>query len=145
MLSILPLIMQTGKFRPRPCSRFSSNKINAIIKLFFQPVSQGEQLLKFVKLSIAQVEHTAQLAQLALTDDEKELFREQLSCILEYAERLQQLDTEAIPPNVTVLPVENVMREDEIQTSLSLADVLANAPAAEQTYFRVPVVLEGEG
>jgi aspartyl-tRNA(Asn)/glutamyl-tRNA(Gln) amidotransferase subunit C len=98
-----------------------------------------------VKLSLAQVEHTAQLAQLALTHDEKELFREQLSCILDYAERLQQLDTEAISPKVTVLPVENVMREDKVRPSLPLTDVLANAHAAEQNCFRVPVVLEGEG
>ena len=98
-----------------------------------------------MKLSLAQVEHVARLAQLTLSDQEKELFREQLSSILEYAQRLQQLDTSTIPPTATVLPLENVMRDDQVRPSLPLADVLANAPDTEDGYFRVPVVLEGEG
>ncbi len=98
-----------------------------------------------MKLSAEAVEHVAELAQLALSDQEKDLFREQLSSILEYAERLQQLDTAAIPPTATVLPLENVMRDDEVEPSLPLADVLANAPREEDGCFRVPVVLESDG
>ena len=97
-----------------------------------------------MKLSLTQVEHVAKLAQLALTDQEKELFREQLSSILQYAERLQELDTGDIPPTASVLPLESVMRDDEVQPSLPLADVLTNAPAVGNNCFRVPVVLEGE-
>jgi aspartyl-tRNA(Asn)/glutamyl-tRNA(Gln) amidotransferase subunit C len=97
-----------------------------------------------VKLSLAQVEHVAQLARLALSDEEKELFREQLSAILEYAERLQTLDTDEIPPTATVLPLENIMRDDEVRPSLPLEDVLANAPDVEDGCFRVPVVLESD-
>jgi aspartyl-tRNA(Asn)/glutamyl-tRNA(Gln) amidotransferase subunit C len=97
-----------------------------------------------MKLSLAQVEHVAKLAQLALTDQEKELFREQLSSILQYAERLQEVNTSDIPPTATVLHLENVMRDDKVQPSLPLTDVLANAPAVENDCFRVPVVLEGE-
>jgi aspartyl-tRNA(Asn)/glutamyl-tRNA(Gln) amidotransferase subunit C len=98
-----------------------------------------------MRLSLAQVEHVAQLAQLGLTAEEKELFADQLSSILEYAERLQELDTSHIPPTATVLPLENVMREDKVQPSLPLDDVLANAPVVEDSCFQVPVVLEGEG
>jgi aspartyl-tRNA(Asn)/glutamyl-tRNA(Gln) amidotransferase subunit C len=98
-----------------------------------------------MRLSLAQVEHVAQLAQLTLSDQEKELFCEQLSSILEYAQRLQELDTSAIPPTATVLPLENVMRDDQIRPSLPLEDALANAPDTENDYFRVPVILEGEG
>jgi aspartyl-tRNA(Asn)/glutamyl-tRNA(Gln) amidotransferase subunit C len=97
-----------------------------------------------MKLSPAEVEHVAKLAQLALDDEEKELFREQLSSILAYAERLQELDTEAIPPTATVLALQNVVRDDEVQPSLPLTDVLANAPDTEGDCFRVPVVLERE-
>jgi len=86
----------------------------------------------------------AQLAQLALSEQEKELFREQLSSILAYAGRLQELDTAAISPTATVLPLQNVMRPDEVQPSLPVRDVLANAPAVEGHCFRVPVILEGE-
>jgi aspartyl-tRNA(Asn)/glutamyl-tRNA(Gln) amidotransferase subunit C len=98
-----------------------------------------------MKLSLAQVEQVAKLAQLTLSDQEKELYREQLSSILEYAQRLQQVDTSAIPPTATVLPLENVMRDDEVHPSLPVADALANAPDAEDGLFRVPVVLEGDG
>jgi aspartyl-tRNA(Asn)/glutamyl-tRNA(Gln) amidotransferase subunit C len=97
-----------------------------------------------MKLKPAEVEHVAHLARLALTEGEKDRFGEQLSSILEYAERLQELDTDAIPATATVLPLTNVMREDEVQPSLSRADVLANAPAVEADFFRVPLVLEGE-
>jgi aspartyl-tRNA(Asn)/glutamyl-tRNA(Gln) amidotransferase subunit C len=103
------------------------------------------EAISAVKLSSEAVEHVAELAQLALSDQEKDLFREQLSTILAYAERLRQLDTESIPPTATVLPLENVMREDEIEPSLSLADVMANAPRTEDDCFRVPVVLESDG
>lgn len=97
-----------------------------------------------MKLSPATVEHVAELAQLSLNEEEKELFRGQLSSILAYAERLQELDTEGIPPTATVLALQNVMRDDEVRPSLSLADVLANAPDVEADCFRVPVVLETE-
>jgi aspartyl-tRNA(Asn)/glutamyl-tRNA(Gln) amidotransferase subunit C len=95
-----------------------------------------------MKLSRAEVEHIAELAKLGLSDEEKETFREQLSAILEYAERLQQLDTEAIPPTATVLPVHSVLRPDEVTPSLSPDDALANAPATEEGCFKVQAILE---
>ena len=66
-----------------------------------------------MKLSREQVEHIAQLGRLALTEEEASLYQEQLSAILEYFERLQELDTEAIPPTASALPLRSVMREDE--------------------------------
>jgi aspartyl-tRNA(Asn)/glutamyl-tRNA(Gln) amidotransferase subunit C len=59
-------------------------------------------------------------------------------------ERLQQLDTEAIPPTAQVVELHNVMREDEIVPSLSVEDVLANAPAREGDFFLVPAIQEAE-
>jgi aspartyl-tRNA(Asn)/glutamyl-tRNA(Gln) amidotransferase subunit C len=91
------------------------------------------------------VEHVANLARLALTEEEKELFREQLSSILAYAQRLQSLDTDDIPPTATVLPLQNILRDDEVQPSLARDDALANAPDREGAFFRVPVILEDEG
>jgi aspartyl-tRNA(Asn)/glutamyl-tRNA(Gln) amidotransferase subunit C len=95
-----------------------------------------------MKLSLAQVEHIAGLAKLSLSDDEKALYQEQLSAILEYAGRLQAVDTSAIPPTATVLPLRNVMRADEPRDSMSRDDVLANAPQVEAESFRVQAVLE---
>ena len=94
------------------------------------------------KLSRVEVEHIAELAKLSLTDEEKEKLGEQLSAILEYAEVLQCLDTEAIPPTATVLPLRNVMAADKVRLSFSREDVLANAPEAENGYVRVQAILE---
>lgn len=94
-----------------------------------------------MKLSLEQVEHIAELAKLALTDEEKEDYREKLSAILDYADRLQQLDTDAIPPTASVLPLKNVMREDTVRPSLSVEEVLANAPHVEDNCFRVKAIL----
>ncbi|RLC62098.1 MAG: Asp-tRNA(Asn)/Glu-tRNA(Gln) amidotransferase GatCAB subunit C [Chloroflexota bacterium] len=95
-----------------------------------------------MKLSREEVEHIAELAKVGLTDEEKTLFQEQLSAILEYAEMLQEIDTTTIPPTATVLPLRNVMRPDEVRPSLPREDVLANAPQSEDGYFRVKAILE---
>ena len=93
-------------------------------------------------LTLAEVEHIAELARLSLSEDEKALYQEQLSAILEYAERLQALDTSAIPPTTTVLPLRSVMRADEPRDSMSRDDVLANAPQVEAESFRVQAVMD---
>lgn len=93
-------------------------------------------------LSLEDVEHIAGLAKLSLTAEEKERFREQLSAILDYAAMLNRLDTSAILPTATVLPLRNVMREDRAAPSLPLDDVLANAPDQADGMFRVRAILE---
>jgi aspartyl-tRNA(Asn)/glutamyl-tRNA(Gln) amidotransferase subunit C len=97
-----------------------------------------------VKIDRDMVEHIANLAKLELTDDEIELYAEQLSAILEYAERLQTLDTDAIPPTASVLPVRNVLRPDAVRPSLTRDEVLANAADSADGQFRVEAVLEDE-
>jgi len=94
------------------------------------------------KLSRAEVEHIAELAKLGLTEEEKDRFSEQLSAILEYAEILQQLDTDAIPPTAQVIDLQNVMREDVVTPSLSQEEAVANAPAKEAGHFKVLPILE---
>lgn len=93
-------------------------------------------------LTPQEVEHIARLARLALTDEEKKRFRQQLSEILEYAARLQALDTGDILPTFSVLPSQNVLRADEIQRSLDTEDILRNAAKTEDHQFRVPPVLD---
>lgn len=95
-----------------------------------------------MKLTLEQVEHIAQLARLTLSAEEKALYQEQLSAILEYFETLQELDTAAISPTATVLPLRSVMREDEVRPSMDREDILANAPEAADGCFEVPAVLE---
>ncbi|GAB4467302.1 MAG: Asp-tRNA(Asn)/Glu-tRNA(Gln) amidotransferase subunit GatC [Anaerolineae bacterium] len=93
-------------------------------------------------LSLEQVEHIAELARLGLTDEEKARFREQLSAILDYAARLQTLDTDAIPPTAAVLPLRTVLREDVERPGLSPRELLANTQHQEQDMFRVDAVLD---
>ncbi len=95
-------------------------------------------------LSRAQVQHIAELARLELTDEEIDRMQQQLSAILDYAARLQELDTAAIPPTASVVPLNNIMREDEIRPSLPREAVLANAPDTDPTgeFFRVRAILK---
>ncbi|NLG50339.1 MAG: Asp-tRNA(Asn)/Glu-tRNA(Gln) amidotransferase subunit GatC [Chloroflexi bacterium] len=95
-----------------------------------------------VKLSREQVLHIAELAKLELTEAEVELFAGQLSDILEYAEKLNRLDTEAIPPTAQVIDQRNVTRPDTVRPSLPPDQVLANAPQRQDDYFEVKQILD---
>lgn len=97
-----------------------------------------------MSLTHAQVSHIADLAKLELTDIEIERMTQQLAAILEYAERLNELDTDAIPPTASVIPNQNVMRADVVTPSLTHEQVLQNAPDtdAAHEFFRVRAILE---
>lgn len=88
------------------------------------------------------VQHVAKLARLNLSAEEEQMFTEQLNAILQYAEKLNELDTDGIEPTTHVLPVSNVMREDVKRESLPIEKVMLNAPEEEDGQFKVPAVLE---
>lgn len=94
-------------------------------------------------LTIADVERIAALAQLELTDEEKQLFTRQLADILSYAEQLQTVDTAGVPATAHVNAAPRSERDDEPRPSLPTAEALANAPdaAPEAGLFRVPRVI----
>lgn len=96
-------------------------------------------------LDRSQVEHLAALARIGLTEEEVEMFREQLSHILEQFEVLSQLDDagiEATDQNSPEAPSPLSMRDDVPEASLDSEDVLSNAPRREGDFFRVKAVLE---
>ena len=95
-----------------------------------------------VRLTTDEVRHVAELAKLRLTEAEIEQYAGQLSAILEYAERLQEVDTSSVPPTPYILPLVNVMRDDVAEPSLSNQEALANAPDSEDGFFRVRAVFE---
>lgn len=97
-----------------------------------------------MKLTREQVMQIADLAKLDLTDAEIDLYADQLSAVLNYADRLSALNTDDIPPTATVLPIRSVMRADEVRPSLTPEQVTRNAPDAIENQFRVDVVLEDE-
>lgn len=88
------------------------------------------------------VEYVADLARLALNDEEKSLFVEQLGQILEYAEALSEVPTDGVEPTAHAVPVQNVLRDDEDRPSWPKEQILANAPHEQDGYFRVPRILE---
>jgi aspartyl-tRNA(Asn)/glutamyl-tRNA(Gln) amidotransferase subunit C len=93
-------------------------------------------------LTLEEVEHIAHLARLKLTEEEKRKFQEQLSQILDYAARLQGVETEGIPPTASVLPPRSVLRVDEARQGLSREELLKNAPQVEDDQFQVPAIFD---
>ncbi|MBA4495531.1 Asp-tRNA(Asn)/Glu-tRNA(Gln) amidotransferase subunit GatC [Paenactinomyces guangxiensis] len=93
-------------------------------------------------ISKEQVRKVAGLARLKLTDQEADQFTGQLNDILGFAEKLNELDTENVEPTSHVLPMANVLREDEVGPSIPREKALANAPDQKEGMFRVPPVFE---
>ena len=90
----------------------------------------------------AEVEAVAELARLELSEDEIELYGEQLNAILGYIDQLSEVDTSDVPPTASVLPLKNVLRDDTTRAPLPPADVTANASDAEANQFRERAVLD---
>ena len=93
------------------------------------------------RITSADVAHVAKLARLELSEEELELFTEQLGAVLDHAEDVEALDTEGVPPTAHPLPLANVLRDDVARPSLDRAEVLSQAPAVEDDRFKVPPVL----
>lgn len=95
-----------------------------------------------MQLTTEEVRHVAELAKLALTEEEIVQYTQQLSAILDYATLLQGVDTSAVPPTPHILPLTNIMRADEPTPCLTNAEALANAPDSVDGFFRVRAVFE---
>ncbi len=95
-------------------------------------------------LTREQAAHIAELAKLLLGEQELDKMARQLSDILDYAARLDELDTSAIAPTASVIPNQNIMRPDVVTPSLTREEALANAPDTDdrREYIRVRAILE---
>ena len=94
-------------------------------------------------LSAEDVRAIADLARLELSEADVIAYQQQLSEILDYFQKLQELDTSHIDPMASALPLSNVMRADEAGPALPLDEVIANAPDSDGEQFRVRAVLDG--
>ena len=94
------------------------------------------------KIDAEQVRKVAKLARLQLSEAEIEEFTGQLGAILEYVAKMGELDTADIEPLAHCLPLSNVFRADEVRGSLGTEGTLANAPARDDPFFKVPKILE---
>ncbi len=91
------------------------------------------------------VRHVALLSRLSLSDKELEAQSRQLTSILSYISKLNEINTDAVSPTSHPLTsLKNVFRKDDLKPSLSTDDALKNAPAREGDFFRVPQVIEGK-
>lgn len=94
------------------------------------------------KITIAEVEHVANLARLVFNEAEKEKLAQQLAGILDYIEQLNELDTESVEPTSHAIPMKNVVRPDVASPSLTQDEALANAPSNVDGLFEVPKIVE---
>ena len=88
------------------------------------------------------LDHLAQLAQLKLTSPEKKRLGKELAEILKYVEQLNKVKTKKIKPTSQTTGLENVFRDDKPTPSLTTKEVLRNAPAKHNGFFKVKAVLE---
>lgn len=95
-----------------------------------------------MKITIETVEHVANLARLYLSEEEKKEMANTLSSILDYMDKLNELDTTNVPPTAHIIPIKNVFREDVVKESLPREEVLKNAPEKERGFFKVPRIIE---
>jgi aspartyl-tRNA(Asn)/glutamyl-tRNA(Gln) amidotransferase subunit C len=90
------------------------------------------------------IAHVARLARLGLDARELDIYRRQLSVILEHAARVQEVATADLEPTAHPLGITNAFREDQVRPSLDRDEVLAQAPESRDGYFVVPPALEAE-
>ena len=95
-----------------------------------------------MSISKKDVEHVAKLARLGLSEDEKDKLTKQLNDILTYAEKINKLNTDNVPPTSHSIPMQNVFRNDEVKPCENTPDIVANGPQTQETTFRVPKMLE---
>jgi aspartyl-tRNA(Asn)/glutamyl-tRNA(Gln) amidotransferase subunit C len=93
-------------------------------------------------LTLDEVRHIARLARLRLTPDEERRYADQLSAILDYADRLKRVDTSAVPPTSAVQGFAAPLRPDTPRPPLARERALANAPSVQDGMFLVPPVLD---
>ena len=94
------------------------------------------------KIDQAQARKVTKLSRLELNEAEVEEFTGQLSAILDYVEKMNELDTTNVEPLAHCLPISNVLRQDRAKESLGTEKTLSNAPQRDGEFFKVPKILD---
>ena len=95
-----------------------------------------------MELTREQIDHVAHLARIELSDAERELFGAQLASVLAYMDKLNELDTSAVPALECVMGLRNVFREDIERPSTPREAITANAPAKTHGCYLVPKIID---
>jgi aspartyl-tRNA(Asn)/glutamyl-tRNA(Gln) amidotransferase subunit C len=94
------------------------------------------------KITLEQVRHVARLARLELSAEEEERLRRDMDEMLAYVDKLNELDTTNVVPTAQVGEAGTPMREDAVTNRPAPTDMLANAPARERGFFKVPKIID---
>jgi len=95
-----------------------------------------------MKINGELVDYIANLARIELTEQEKQVYRGQLEAILDYIDKLNELDTTGVEPMVHTLSLQNVFRNDAVRPSLPREAALRNAPERSEDSYKVPAILD---
>ncbi len=95
-----------------------------------------------MSVSIEEVKYIAKLAKLEFNEKELEQMSLELSKILDYMAKLNELDTSNIEPLAYPHEINNVFREDKLKSSISNKEALKNAPDKTESFFKVPKVIK---
>lgn len=97
-----------------------------------------------MEISDSLVDHIANLAKLEFNDSEKEAIRQDMSKIVNFMSKLNEIDTENVEPLMFMSHEINVLREDIPAVTVTKEEALKNAPKKDSDYFRIPKVLHGK-
>jgi aspartyl-tRNA(Asn)/glutamyl-tRNA(Gln) amidotransferase subunit C len=95
-----------------------------------------------LKLTKDAIEHIAELARLDFIENEKEELAFEMEKIISHFDKLDEVDTSYVKATEHVIPLKNVFREDEVESSFNREEMLKNAPEKEGGCFKVPKILE---
>ena len=94
------------------------------------------------EISLDEVKKIAKLSRLKITDEEAEKFSSQLTDILKYAEKINEINTDNIPPTSHSIDIKNALRADTVKPSYSRESIMRNAPEPENGFYKVPKIIE---
>lgn len=95
-----------------------------------------------MKIDRPLLDKIAHLSRLDFDEKDAEKMMQDMTAIVEWVEKLKEVDTQGVEPLTTMSYEINALREDEVREHLDHERALKNAPQKDDTYFRVPKVLE---
>ena len=94
------------------------------------------------KVTLEDVEHIAKLARLNLSAEEKAKYQVSMASVLDYVEKLNDLDLDDVPPTAHAVAQQNVIRKDEVNSTLAVDKALANASQSQDDQFAIQAVFD---
>jgi aspartyl-tRNA(Asn)/glutamyl-tRNA(Gln) amidotransferase subunit C len=95
-----------------------------------------------MNIGLKEIEYIANLSRIALTDEEMKIFKKQLTNVLDYIKKLNELNTDTVKPMAYATDIKNVFREEKLTPSLSRQKILDLSPSNVNGFFKVPKVIE---